>query len=137
MKTKKVVKKKAKKNGRPETPIDWKQVENLLMAGCLGTEVAASIGISEDTLYRRVVKELKYESFTAYAVNFRQKGDSLLKAKQFETAIKDKNVPMQIWLGKNRLNQTDKNQTDLTTKGEKLELLPPQINIIIDDKQRE
>jgi len=137
MKTKKVVKKKAKKNGRPETPIDWKQVENLLMAGRLGTEVAASIGISEDTLYRRVVKELKYESFTAYAVNFRQKGDSLLKAKQFESAIKDKNIPMQIWLGKNRLNQTDKNQTDLTTKGEKLELLPPQINIITDDKQRE
>jgi len=137
MKTKKVVKNKAKKNGRPETPIDWKQVENLLMAGCLGTEVAASIGISEDTLYRRVVKELKYESFTAYAVNFRQKGDSLLKAKQFESAIKDKNIPMQIWLGKNRLNQTDKNQTDLTTKGEKLELLPPQINIITDDKQRE
>ena len=108
MKTKKVVK---NKGGRPETPIDWKQVENLLMAGCLGTEVAASIGISEDTLYRRVVKELKYESFTAYAVNFRQKGDSLLKAKQFETAIKDKNVPMQIWLGKQRLGQKDK--TDL------------------------
>lgn len=111
MKTKKVVKTKAKKNGRPETPIDWKQVENLLMAGCLGTEVAASIGISEDTLYRRVVKELKYESFTAYAVNFRQKGDSLLKAKQFESAIKDKNIPMQIWLGKQRLGQKDK--TDL------------------------
>ena len=29
------------------------------------------------------------------------------------------------------------NQTDLTTKGEKLELLPPQINIITDGKQRE
>ncbi len=111
MKTKKVVKTKAKKNGRPEAPIDWKQVENLLMAGCLGTEVAASIGISEDTLYRRVVKELKYESFTSYAVNFRQKGDSLLKAKQFESAIKDKNIPMQIWLGKQRLGQKDK--TDL------------------------
>lgn len=111
MKTKKVVKTKAKKNGRPETPIDWKQVENLLMAGCLGTEVAASIGISEDTLYRRVVKELKYESFTSYAVNFRKKGDSLLKAKQFESAVKDKNIPMQIWLGKQRLGQKDK--TDL------------------------
>ena len=111
MKTKKVVKTKAKKNGRPETPIDWKQVENLLMAGCLGTEVAASIGISEDTLYRRVVKELKYESFTAYSAEFKQKGDSLLKAKQFESAIKDKNIPMQIWLGKQRLGQKDK--TDL------------------------
>lgn len=136
-KDKKVVKSKAKKNGRPEAPIDWKQVENLLMAGCSGTEVAAALGIHPDTLYLRVVSELKYESFTAFSAEFRQKGDSLLKAKQFESAIKDKNIPMQIWLGKNRLNQTDKNQTDITTKGEKLELMPPQINIITDDKQRE
>ena len=66
MKTKKVVKTKAKKN-KPHIPIDWKQVENLLMAGCLGTEVAAALGIHPDTLYLRVVSELKYESFTAYA----------------------------------------------------------------------
>ena len=71
MKTKKVVKTKAKKNGRPETPIDWKQVENLLMAGCLGTEVAAALGIHPDTLYLRVVSELKYESFTAYAAKYK------------------------------------------------------------------
>jgi len=133
MKTKKVVKNKA---GRAEITIDWKQVENLLMAGCSGAEIAASLGMHPETLYDRVVKEFKI-SFTDYSYKYKQKGDSLLKAKQFESAIKDKNIPMQIWLGKNRLNQTDKNQTDLTTKGEKLELLPPQINIITDDKQRE
>ena len=110
MKTKKFVKTKAKKN-KPHIPIDWKQVENLLMAGCSGTEVAAALGIHPDTLYLRVVSELKYESFTAYSAEFKQKGDSLLKAKQFESAIKDKNIPMQIWLGKQRLGQKDK--TDL------------------------
>ena len=121
---------------KTKVKIDWKQVENLLMAGCSGVEIAASLGIHENTLYKRCKDDLKVE-FVAFSQQKKAKGDSLLKAKQFETAIKDKNVPMQIWLGKQRLNQTDKNQTDLTTKGEKLELLPPQINIITDDKQRE
>jgi len=112
MKTKKVVKTKAKKN-KPHIPIDWKQVENLLMAGCLGTEVAAALGIHPDTLYLRVVSELKYESFTAYSAEFKQKGDSLLKVKQFESAVKDKNIPMQIWLGKQRLGQIDKQYQEI------------------------
>ena len=107
MKTKKVVKKKA---GRAEITIDWKQVENLLMAGCSGAEIAASLGMHPETLYDRVVKEFKI-SFTDYSYKYKQKGDSLLKAKQFESAIKDKNIPMQIWLGKQRLGQKDK--TDL------------------------
>ena len=121
---------------KTKVKIDWKQVENLLMAGCSGVEIAASLGMHENTLYKRCKDDLKVE-FVAFSQQNKAKGDSLLKAKQFESAIKDKNIPMQIWLGKNRLNQTDKNQTDLTTKGEKLELLPPQINIITDDKQRE
>jgi len=107
------MKKKNKKNGRPEKPIDWKQVENLLIAGCSGCEIAASIGVSEDTIYRRVKTELGYESFTVYALKFKQKGDSLLKAKQFESAVKDKNITMQIWLGKQRLGQIDKQYQEI------------------------
>jgi hypothetical protein len=121
---------------KTKVKIDWKQVENLLMAGCSGVEIAASLGIHENTLYKRCKDDLKVE-FVAFSQQNKAKGDSLLKAKQFETAIKDKNVPMQIWLGKNRLNQTDKNQTDITTKGDKIEIVPPQINIITDDKKRE
>jgi len=121
---------------KTKVKIDWKQVENLLMAGCSGVEIAASLGIHENTLYKRCKDDLKVE-FVAFSQQNKAKGDSLLKAKQFETAIKDKNVPMQIWLGKNRLNQTDKSQTDLTTKGDKIEIVPPQINIITDDKKRE
>ena len=121
---------------KTKVKIDWKQVENLLMAGCSGVEIAASLGIHENTLYKRCKDDLKVE-FVAFSQQNKAKGDSLLKAKQFESAIKDKNVPMQIWLGKNRLNQTDKSQTDLTTKGDKIEIVPPQINIITDDKKRE
>lgn len=105
---------------KTKVKIDWKQVENLLMAGCSGVEIAASLGIHENTLYKRCKNDLKVE-FVAFSQQNKAKGDNLLRAKQFESAVKDKNIPMQIWLGKNRLNQTDKNQTDLTTKGEKLE----------------
>jgi len=112
-KDKKVVKTKAKKNENAKIPIDWKQVENLLMAGCSGVEIAASLGIHEDTLYNRCIKDLGYNSFSAFSAIFRQKGDSLLKAKQFESAVKDKNITMQIWLGKQRLGQIDKQYQEI------------------------
>lgn len=105
---------------KTKVKIDWKQVEYLSMAGCSGVQIAASLGIHENTLYKRCKNDLKVE-FVAFSQQKKAKGDGLLKVKQFETAIKDKNVPMQIFLGKNRLNQTDKSQTDITTKGEKLE----------------
>jgi hypothetical protein len=57
MKAKKKKISKAQAKGRPVIPIDWKIVENLLQADCSGVQVAAYIGISEDTLYGRVKKE--------------------------------------------------------------------------------
>ena len=112
---------------RPPIPINWKKVEQLLMADCSGIQVAAHIGISEDTLYSRVKTELGYESFTAYSAKFKEKGDSLLKAKQFESAIIDKNISMQIWLGKQRLGQREK--SEVTGKDGK-DLIPERITEI-------
>jgi hypothetical protein len=90
---------------RPEKPIDWKKVDDLLMAGCLGTEICAHFDMHHETFYNRVKDEYGM-GFTAYAAEKRQRGDSILRAKQFETALKG-NVTMQIWLGKNRLNQRE------------------------------
>ncbi len=97
---------------RPESEINWKLVDDLLIAGCRGTEVAANIGIHEDTLYNRVVKE-KGVSFTVYSAQKRAKGESLLRATQFAKAMKQDNM-MLIWLGKNRLDQSDGKQQDLS-----------------------
>lgn len=110
-KDKKVVK---SKGGRAEVKIDWKQVENLLMAGCSGVEIAASLGIHENTLYKRCKDDLKVE-FVAFSQQNKAKGDSLLKAKQFESAIRDKNIPMQIWLGKQRLGQKEKTDLEINS----------------------
>lgn len=88
--------------------IDWDLVDELLEAGCDGTEIAAYIGIHFNTLSLKCKKEKKSE-FCDYKAQKRSKGNSLLKKRQFDSAI-DGSIPMQIWLGKNRLGQTDKKE---------------------------
>jgi hypothetical protein len=90
---------------RPEKPINWKLVDDLLIAGCLGTEIAPHFDIHPTNFYIRVEQEYGM-SFTAYSAEKRQKGDSILRAKQFEKATKGDNT-MLVWLGKNRLKQAE------------------------------
>ena len=59
-----------------------------------------------NTFYDRVVQEYN-TSFTESQSEKRAKGDSLLKVRQFESAVKDKNTAMLIWLGKTRLEQRE------------------------------
>lgn len=95
-------------------PIDMKKVDDLLLAGCKGSEVAAYFGVYPDTLYRRIERE-KGMNFAAYAAAKRQKGESLLRAQQYAKALgvtKEGDNMMLIWLGKNRLDQTDNVKQD-------------------------
>lgn len=91
--------------GRPEITIDWKQVDNLLVAGCTGTEISSFLGVHPDTLYNQTEKFYGVK-FSDYSAQKRQKGDSILRAKQFELASRGDKM-MLIWLGKNRLKQKD------------------------------
>lgn len=112
---------KRKSAGRPVIEIDWKVVNNLLQADCSGVEVAAYIGVHHDTLYDRVREEFGI-IFSEYSAKFKAKGDSLLRVKQLESALQDKNTTMLVWLGKQRLGQKDKTETDITSKGEQIQL---------------
>jgi hypothetical protein len=85
--------------------IDWNLVDRWLEAGCSGTEIAAGLGVHPDTLYNRCQEERK-TVFSAYAQQKRAKGDVMLHSKQFEISLTG-NVPMLIWLGKQRLNQRE------------------------------
>lgn len=92
-------------NHRPEKPIDWDKVDQLLLAGCLGTEIAPHFNMHPTTFYDRV--QIKYGmTFTLYSCQKHQEGDSLLRAAQYKNAMKG-NTTMQIWLGKNRLKQKE------------------------------
>lgn len=97
---------------RPEATIDWDKVDDLLTAGCLGTEVAAFLGMHPETFYDRVVKKHGI-GFTEYMQQKRSKGEALIRAQQFAKSIgltKKGDNMMLIWLGKNRLNQNDNDQ---------------------------
>lgn len=69
-----------------------------------GEEIASILGIDRTTLYNR---------FSTALEKGRNKCHSSLRRKQYETAMNG-NVTMQIWLGKQYLDQRDKH--DLTGK---------------------
>lgn len=93
---------------RPEKPLDWAKVDQLLMAGCKGTQIAPHFDMHPETFYDKV-KEKYGIGFTEYCAIKREHGDSLLHAKQFEKALKGDNA-MLIWLGKQRLGQREQRE---------------------------
>lgn len=90
---------------RPVKPIDWKLVDTLLMSGCTGVEIASHFDMHPITFYQRVEQQYG-TSFTNYSSEKKQKGESLLRHKQFEIAMKGDKT-MLVWLGKNRLGQRE------------------------------
>ncbi len=99
--------------GRTLLDIDWEKVDQLLISGQKGTEVAAYFGIHPNTFYRKVEEEKKI-SFSEYLQQKRAHGDGLLKAQQFAKAMgytdKGDNTLL-IWLGKTRLEQKEHVET--------------------------
>jgi len=91
--------------GRKKIEFDWDRLDKFLMSGCSGAQSAAAVGISFDTLNRRCQSEKK-TTFATYAAKLRQKGDSMLHAKQYQVAM-DGNTTLLVWLGKQRLGQSD------------------------------
>lgn len=91
--------------GRSEKIIDWKKVDELLLAGCTGVQIAPHFDMHHKTFYKKV-EETYSMTFTAYAGLKKDHGDSLLLKKQFEKALAGDNV-MLIWLGKNRMAQSE------------------------------
>jgi hypothetical protein len=98
------------------TRIDWDFVGEYLMAGCSGVEVAAQLGIHENTLYQRCKSDLGID-FVAFKQEKQASGESLLRKVQFDAAIKDKDRAMLIWLGKQRLGQKEKGEQDIKVDG--------------------
>lgn len=94
--------------------IDWDRVSDLLRAGCSGVGISGLLGIHENTLYLRCQKELRMD-FVALRQQKVAEGNSLLEEKQFKAAMEGDRT-MLIWLGKQRLNQTDKSDSTQTIR---------------------
>ncbi len=102
-------KKKKKSNaGRKKFVIDWDKVDKSLRAGSNGVQVAAMLGIHYNTLVNKCNEEKKCD-FSDYLAQKRQEGNDILFGLQYKLA-KEGDRGMLIWLGKNRLDQSDKKE---------------------------
>lgn len=95
---------------------DWKKIDDLLIAGMDGVEVAANLGIHYNTLYHWVEEDKKC-AFSEYSRSKKTKGEGLIKAHQFAKALgltdKGDNTLL-IWLGKTRCKQKEYTETIAT-----------------------
>ena len=114
---------KKKTAGRKKIVIDWVKVDKVLEAGANGVQVAAMLGIHFDTLSTRC-KEDHNSDFSDYSRQKKEKGNVKLLTAQFDVAIEGDKA-MLIWLGKQRLDQTDKKDIDHTSGGEKIKSIDP------------
>lgn len=90
--------KQEKVKGRPKKTVDVEILKKLCEVQCTVKEMAYILGVSVDTLNRNY-KDVIIEGKTL--------GKLALRRAQWRNAIEKNNVTMQIWLGKNILNQTD------------------------------
>lgn len=93
-------------NGKAHKKIDWNKVDELLKAQCHGTEIAAILGVSEDTLYNHCFFEHNV-NWNQYKNPPKDAGKGLVKYEQYKEA-RSGNVQMMIFWGKNHLGQRDK-----------------------------
>ena len=91
-------------NGRPPTVIDLDQVFSLATIGCTQVEIYSVLKINKET-WRTAKKHNPIIQETLNAgVN---EGNASLRKKQIQVAMQG-NPQMLVWLGKNKLNQSDK-----------------------------
>jgi len=96
------------KGGRPKKNIDLEQLDKLIGLQCTGEEVASYFNIDYDTL-NRIVQDTYNMSYSEYFQIKRGVGKASLRRIQYQSAMEG-NVTMQIWLGKNWLGQSDKQE---------------------------
>lgn len=96
--------KEKKKAGRPRIKIDYALLEKLATIQCTDSEIAAVLGISRDTVDDRKKND---PIFSDTLIKGKETGKMSLRRKQFDIA-QSGNVVMNIWLGKQYLEQTDK-----------------------------
>ena len=82
--------------------LDTEKIEQLAGFGCTNTEIASFFGCDESLIRK---------SYSEYLSKGRDKGKIRLRQLQWRAAERG-NVSMMIWLGKQVLSQTDKQEVE-------------------------
>jgi len=117
--------------GRPRLEFDLRLVEDLGKIQSTHSELAAVLGCHLDTVKDRLKNDPEFSA--AYEKGL-ENGKSSLRRIQWKAALGG-NTTMQIWLGKQYLQQRDMHATELTgAKGEPL--IPVQMVTGLDESTR-
>ena len=105
--------------GRPKKGIDISTLDKLCEMHCTGAEIAGFFDVSYPTLLARIREQIKpdgtnYETFLEYFSARSSFGKISMRNMQWKSA-EHGNVIMQQFLGKNLLDQTDKQTIDMNT----------------------
>ncbi|MFZ5501784.1 MAG: hypothetical protein ACOY58_07750 [Candidatus Micrarchaeota archaeon] len=106
-----------KKTGRPRKEIDWDLLDKLCFLHCTMQEIAGALEVSLDHL-EESVKEKTGRTLSEYWQEKAAGGRIALRRKQLQTALEGGNVTMMIWLGKQLLKQTDKQEVKHEVTGD-------------------
>lgn len=109
--------------GRPKAIIDWRRVDQMLMAQCTAVEIAAALGLGcEDTLYRACQRDHKID-FAAYSQQKRAKGHATAKEVFYQKAFIEKDTTAAIFWSKQHLGWSDKKElkSDVSIRQSKYE----------------
>ena len=97
---------------KPMSEKEWGQLISMIRIQCTKDEICGVFGMSEPTLRRRIKEFSPEENFDTLFKKHQHEGKSSLRRAQWKSAIELNNVTMQIWLGKQMLNQSDRPQWD-------------------------
>jgi hypothetical protein len=97
---------KKRRTGRTRIEIDWEVFENLCRIQCTLEEMSGILKCSGDTIERAVKRQYK-KSFAETFRDLKADGRASLRRVQWASALNG-NTAMQIWLGKQHLDQRDK-----------------------------
>lgn len=93
--------------GRAEYKVDYKTLDSLCAIQCTGEECASILNVDYETL-NTALKRDKNGGFVEYFKRKSAAGKVSLRRKQYKSAVEDGNTTMMIWLGKQYLEQSDK-----------------------------
>ena len=100
------------KAGRPRKEIDWDLIGQLAAIFCTEEEIAFVLKCAAQTLLNHCIRTQGC-TFEDYLEKHRGKGRVSLRRKQFEVALEGDKT-MLIWLGKQYLSQSDKQEVAST-----------------------
>ena len=100
---------KKNKGGRPKAEVDFDQFEKLCALQCTKLEICDYLNITDKTLDRLIKAKYKMSFSEIFKI---KRGKGKIALRRFQWRLAETNPAMAIFLGKNYLEQSDKQEIE-------------------------